>query len=181
MVSPVIKKRKKALSMSTWLWGTFIICLWMMLSPSSLMILSLGMLPTLVAFFCDRTEHKYGVYCVGGFNFCGMLPFLLKLISDHSLSAAMNIMSNVFSLAIIFGAAGLGWLLFLSIPPVISTFLIIMSDSRVKSLKTIQQRIIDEWGSSVVEDNELRTNLDTSDEDMVAPAEAEPHKTKQTE
>ena len=180
MVSPVIKKRKKALSMSTWLWGTFIICLWMMLSPSSLMILSLGMLPTLVAFFCDRTEHKYGVYCVGGFNFCGMLPFLLKLISDHSLSAAMNIMSNVFSLAIIFGAAGLGWLLFLSIPPVISTFLIIMSDSRVKSLKTIQQRIIDEWGSSVVEDNELRTNLDTSDEDMVAPPEAEPHKTKQT-
>jgi hypothetical protein len=181
MVSPDIKKRKKALSMSTWLWGTFIICLWMMLSPSSLMILSLGMLPTLVAVFCDRTEHKYGVYCVGGFNFCGMLPFLLKLISDHSLSAAMNIMSNVFSLAIIFGAAGLGWLLFLSIPPVISTFLIIMSDSRVKSLKTIQQRIIDEWGSSVVEDNELRTNLDTSDEDMVAPAEAEPHKTKQTE
>ena len=181
MVSPVIKKRKKALSMSTWLWGTFIICLWMMLSPSSLMILSLGMLPTLVAFFCDRTEHKYGVYCVGGFNFCGMLPFLLKLISDHSLSAAMNIMSNVFSLAIIFGAAGLGWLLFLSIPPVISTFLIIMSDSRVKSLKAIQQRIIDEWGSSVVEDSELRTNLDTSDEDMIALAETAPPKTKQTE
>jgi hypothetical protein len=181
MVSPVIEKRKKALSMSTWLWGAFIISLWMMLSPSTLIILSLGMLPTFVAFFCDRTEHKYAVYCVGGLNFCGILPFLLKLISDHSLSAAMNIMGNVFSLAIIFGAAGLGWLLFLSIPPVVSTVLIIMSDSRVKSLKAIQQRIIDEWGSSVVEDSELRTNLDTSDEDMIALAETAPPKTKQTE
>ena len=180
METPVTKKNK-APSMATWMWGAFVVSLWMMLSPSSLMILSIGMLPTLVAFFCDRTEHKYAVYCVGGLNFCGTLPFLLKLVSNHSLSAAMNIMGNVFSLGIIYGAAGLGWLLFLSIPPVISTFLIIMSDSRVKSLKTIQQRIIDEWGSSVVEDNVLRTNLDTPNEDMIAPAEAEPPKTKQNE
>ena len=158
--------------MATWMWGAFIISLWMILSPSSLMILSLGMLPTLVAFFCDQTEHKYAVYCVGGLNFCGTLPFLLKLISDHTLSAAMNIMGNVFSLAIILGAAGFGWVLFLSIPPVISSFLIIMSDSRVKSLKITQQKIIDEWGSSVVEDNELGTNLDLSDKDMIAPAKA---------
>ena len=133
------------------------------------MILSLGMLPTLVAFFCDQTEHKYAAYCVGGLNFCGTLPFLLKLISDHSLSAAMNIMGNVFSLAIILGAAGFGWVLFLSVPPVISSFLIIMSDSRVKSLKITQQKIIDEWGSSVVEDNELETNLNFPNEVMVAP------------
>ena len=181
MGPPIVKKSTKTTSMATWMWGAFIMSLWVILSPSSLMILTLGMLPTLVAFFCDRTEHKYAVYCVGGLNFCGILPFLLKLISDHSLSAAMNIMGNVFSLAIIFGAAGLGWLLFLSIPPVVSTVLIIMSDSRVKSLKAIQQRIIDEWGSSVVEDSELWTNLDTSDEDMIALAETAPPKTKQTE
>jgi len=81
-------------------------------------------------------------------------------------------MGNVFSLAIIYGAAGLGWVLFLSVPPVISTFLIIMSDSRVKSLKSIQQRIIDEWGRSVMEDSELDSNLNLSDENVIAPAEA---------
>ena len=174
METPVTKNNNKAPSMATWMWGAFIVSLWMMLSPSSLMIISIGMLPTLVAFFCDRTEHKYAVYCVGGLNFCGILPFLLKLISNHSLSAAMNIMGNVFSLGIIFGAAGLGWLLFLSIPPVISTFLIIMSDSRVKSLKSIQKKIIDEWGNSVMEDNELGSKLDFSDENLIPPAEV-PH------
>ena len=173
METPVTKKGMKAPSMATWVWGAFVICLWIILSPSSLMILSLGMLPTFVSFFCDRTEHKYAVYCVGGLNFCGTLPFLLKLTSDHSFSAAMNIMGNVFSLAIIFGAAGLGWLLFLSVPPVISTFLIIMSDTRVKSLKSVQQRIIDEWGGSVMEDNELGSKLDLSDEDVIPPTEAQ--------
>ena len=166
MKTPITKKIEKVPRMATWMWGAFIISLWMMLSPSSLIILSLGMLPTLVAFFCDRTEHKYAVYCVGGLNFCGTLPFLLKLTSDHSLSAAMNIISNVFSLAIIFGAAGFGWILFLSLPPVISSFLIIMSDARVRSLKTIQQRIVDEWGVSVVDYNELEPSLDLSDKNM---------------
>ena len=181
MESAIKKKSKKSPGMTTWMWGGFVICLWIILSPSSLMILSLGMLPTLVAFFCDRTEHKFAVYCVGGLNFCGTLPFLLKLTSDHSLSAAINIMGNVFSLGIIFGAAGFGWLLFLSFPPVITSFLIIMSDARVKSLKTLQQRIIDEWGSSVVEDNELGVSFDISDEDTITPEKVEPLKSNQSE
>ena len=174
METPVYKRSKNTPRMVTWVWGAFAISLWMILSPSSLMILSLGMLPTLVTFFCDQTEHKYAAYCVGGLNFCGTVPFLLKLTSDHSLSAAVNIMSNVFSLAIIFGSAGFGWLLFRSIPPVISSFLIIMADTRVKSLKTMQQRIIDEWGISVMEGIELGNNSDLPEEAMVEAEKVTP-------
>jgi len=181
MGPPIVKKSTKTTSMATWMWGAFIMSLWVILSPSSLMILTLGMLPTLVAFFCDRTEHKYAVYCVGGLNFCGTVPYLLKLTSDHSLSAAINIMGNVFSLAIIFGSAGFGWLLFRSIPPVISSFLIIMADARVKSLKTMQQRIIDEWGISVADDIELENNSDLSEEAIVETKTLAPVEPKQPE
>jgi hypothetical protein len=56
-----------------------------------------------------------------------------------------------------------------------------MSDSRVKSLKSIQKKIIDEWGSSVMEDNELRTDSDFPDENMSPPEEDAPPKADQPE
>ena len=159
MVSSVTLNGKKTPSLITWMWGAGSITIWVLFSPSSLLIFALGMLPSLVAFFIDRTDHKYAVYCVSGLNFCGTLPFLLKLTADHSLSAAMEIMGDVFTIAIIFAAAGFGWMLFLSIPPVITAFLTVITEARVKSLKTIQQRIVDEWGGSVIEENDSNKGM----------------------
>lgn len=152
MAKSVTQIIPKGPGVTSWLWGAGLITVWGILSPSSLMIIMLGMLPTLVAYFCDRTEQKYALFCVGGLNFCGVLPFLLKLTDDHSLSAAMTIMSDVFALAIIFAAAGFGWMMFLSIPPVISSFLTVLAEGRVKTLKSIQKNIVDEWGSNVSSD-----------------------------
>ena len=172
MVSSVTLNGKKAPSLTTWMWGAGSITVWVLFSPSSLLIFSLGMIPSLVAFFIDRTDHKYAVYCVSGLNFCGTLPFLLKLTADHSLSAAMEIMGDVFTLAIIFAAAGFGWMLFLSIPPVITSFLTVLAEARVKTLKTIQQRIVDEWGSRVTEENYLNKGMHLDDEDQTETNEA---------
>lgn len=157
MARAAVQNTGKGPSLTIWLWGAGLIALWGIVSPSSLLIISLGMLPALVAYFCDRTEQKFALYCVGGLNFCGVFPFLLKLSDDHSFSAAMSIMSNVFSLAIIFAAAGFGWLMFLSIPPVVSSFLTVLAEARVTSLKAIQKKIVDEWGTSIsqeVEEND---------------------------
>ncbi len=153
MAKAATQTATKGRNLTAWLWGAGLIALWIIASTPSLIIFGLGMLPTLVAYFCDRTEQKYALFCVGGLNFCGTFPFLLKLSDDHSISAAMAIMSDVFSLAIIFSSAGFGWMMFLSIPPVISSFLTVLAESRVKTLKTIQKRIVDEWGNSVSESN----------------------------
>lgn len=154
MAKAAVQTNSKGPSVTIWLWGGGLITLWGIVSPSSLLIFSLGMLPALVAYFCDRTEQKFALFCVGGMNFCGVFPFLLKLSDDHSFNAAVNIMSDVFSLAIIFAAAGFGWLMFLSIPPVVSAFLTVLAESRVKSLRSIQQKIVDEWGNSVTQQAE---------------------------
>ena len=157
MARALAQKESKAPSLTVWLWGGGLLSMWGIVSPSSLLILSLGMLPSLVAYFCDRTEQKYALFCVGGLNFCGTFPFILKLTDDHSFSAAMHIMSDVFSLAIIFAAAGFGWMMFLSIPPVVSSFLTVLAESRVKTLRVIQKRIVDEWGSDVSESDGTET------------------------
>lgn len=153
MAKAATQTTAKSTNFTAWLWGAGLLAMWILASAPSLIIFGLGMLPTLVAYICDRTEQKYALFCVGGLNFCGTFPFLLKLSDDHSISAAMNIMSDVFSLAIIFASAGFGWMIFLSIPPVISSFLTVLAESRVKTLKTIQKHIVDEWGTSVSESN----------------------------
>ncbi|NQV99264.1 MAG: hypothetical protein HQ483_06175 [Rhodospirillales bacterium] len=166
MAKAATQNTAKAPSFTLILWGAGIVTVWGIISPSSMLILSLGMLPTLVAYFCDRTEQKFALYCVGGMNFCGVFPFLLKLTDDHSFTAAMEIMSNVFSLAIIFTAAGFGWLMFLSIPPVVSSFLTVLAEARVKSLKSIQKKIVDEWGASIAKGNsETAAKVPLTDEE----------------
>ena len=172
MNTSVVLKEKKAPNLTTWMWGAGLITVWVLFSPSSLLIFTLGMLPSLVAYFCDRTNHKYAVYCVSGLNFCGTLPFILKLSADHSLSAAKEIMGDAFTLAIIFAAAGFGWMLFLSIPPVITSFLTVMAEARVKTLKTIQLRIVDEWGNSVTEESDLKKGMHLANEDLTVANEA---------
>ncbi len=170
MAKAATRTPAKGFSLTAWLWAGGLITLWGILSPSSLLIISLGMLPALVAYFCDQTEQKYALFCVGGLNLCGVFPFLLKLTDDHSFSAAMTIMSDVFSLAIIFAAAGFGWMMFISIPPVVSAFLTVLAEGRVKTLKSIQKKIVDEWGNSVTSTDDTAQSLAPETVEQSAPA-----------
>jgi hypothetical protein len=68
---------------------------------------------------------------------------------NHSIDAAVEIMTNVFDLFIIYGAAAFGWMVFMTFPPVITTFLSAMSDRRLEELRETQKTIIEEWGENV--------------------------------
>ena len=132
-----------------------ILILFMVFSLPSLIVLSIGLLPTAVAFIVDRSDHKSGAFCVGGMNFSGVLPFIIKLWSEsHTVIAAIEIISDIFSLLIMYAAAGFGWMMFLAIPPVISSFLTVISQTRVKVLRANQQKIVDEWGPGVITSSE---------------------------
>ena len=123
----------------------------MAFSLPSLIVLSVGLLPTGVAFIIDRSDHKSGTFCVGGMNLTGVLPFIIKLWSGtHTVAAAIEIISDIFSLLIMYAAAGFGWMMFLAIPPVIQSFLAVISQTRLKVLRANQKKIIEEWGPEVV-------------------------------
>jgi hypothetical protein len=119
-------------------------------SMPTLIVLIPGMLPTGVAWICDRTEQKYATFCVGGLNLCGVFPYLMKLwTDDHSITAASGIISDVFSLMVMYSAAGFGWMMFMAIPPVVSAFLNVLAQSRVTTLRATQEEIVTEWGPEV--------------------------------
>ena len=133
-------------------------------SLPSLIVFSVGLLPTGVALIIDRSDQRTGTFCVGGMNLCGVFPYVMKLwTGNHTLTAAMEIISDVLSLLIMYGAAGFGWMIFLTIPPVIATFLSIIAQTRVKVLRATQQEIVVTWGPEVA-------NTEGADTDKDAPS-----------
>ncbi len=118
--------------------------------PATVILVLLGMAPTIVAYVVDRSPQRYSAICVGGMNVAGLMPFVLDLWAGmHTVGEAFDILTNVFSLLIIFGAAGFGWMLFLIIPPVVSTVLVEMAKRRADQCRTIQADLVEEWGQEV--------------------------------
>lgn len=112
--------------------------------------LGLAMLPSIVAFIVDRTPYRYAWVSVTGLNFAGVAPYLMKLwFEAHSLSNALHIVSNPFDLIVMYGAAGLGWVLHRSIPPMVNAWLDVTSQRRLGQLRDIQRRLISEWGDEI--------------------------------
>ena len=139
------------------LWTSGVLTLLAIISFPTLIIFIVGMLPTGVARICDRTVQKYATLCVGGLNICGVFPYIIELwVDNHSVAAAMNIISDLFALLVMYSSASIGWLMFIAVPPVVSTFLDVLAQRRVNSLRSKQHNISEEWGTDVADKaNEL--------------------------
>jgi len=130
-------------------WGSVILVLTMMISLPTVMIIGVGMLPTIVAGLIDRSDQKFSMFCVGGLNFAGVFPYLMQVWSeDHSIANAGSILTDLFTLTIMFSSAGFGWMLVIAVPPVITAFLAVLDKTKLKQLKAQQQGIVEEWGDS---------------------------------
>ena len=71
------------------------------------------MVPTLVAYIVDRNPLKYPSRTVGYLNFCGCLPYALRLwTGDHSVDAVIGILVDPFAWFAMYGAAAVGWLIY---------------------------------------------------------------------
>ncbi len=141
---------RKRLSPTTFIGLVIIFVLLVLVALPTVMLLFFGMLPTIVAYFIDRTQQKYAAFSVGGLNFCGVFPHVLELWDGyHSIGSALGILTDVFSLVVMYGVAVLGWALFSVIPPVVVSVLTVMAQRRVANLRTSQRHIIEEWGEDV--------------------------------
>jgi hypothetical protein len=134
------------------LWFAIIAVVIMIISPATVIVAAFGMMPTVVAYIVDRTDQKYAAFCVGSLNFCGVFPFILEVwTGDNTPSQAFQILTNVFKLLMMYGAASMGWMLYSLIPPIVSIILVMVAQRRVEQLKQIQEALVAEWGPEVSE------------------------------
>lgn len=162
------KAAPKTSQLTLWLSIGFVAVI--IMSLPTVIIVFFGLLPTIVAYIIDRTDRRSATSCVGGVNFCGVFPFLMQLWSgDNSIDMSIRILTDVFSLAVMYGAAAFGWMIFMTLSPVIAAFLSVMAQHKVSNLRTTQRQLIEEWGEDVAAPQEV---LDMRDE-LAASEEAD--------
>ena len=114
-------------------------------------------MPTIFAWIIDKSEKKYAMFSILGMNLSGLLPYLMDIwFKDHTTEAAIDVLSNIFDLIIIYGSAIFGWIMFISLPPLIITFLMAISDRRIALLEGNQKKLTEEWGEDIIIDSGMQ-------------------------
>jgi hypothetical protein len=132
------------------LWMALVTVLLMWLAMPTVIVIGFGMIPTMVAYFIDHTRQRYSAFCVGGLNSCGVFPIIWDLWSGPNTPGdAMDLLTDPFNLLMVFGAAGFGWLLYMSLPPLVGAVLQVVAEQRVMKCRAIQADLIKEWGEEV--------------------------------
>lgn len=125
------------------------VCVWVL---PTVLVLVIGMVPTIVAFFTDRRREKYAAFCVGAMNLLGVLPVALGMWTrDHSMDSAMRNVTNVFNWFLMYGAAAIGWGLYSVTPAIVAFVLRLQIERRISKMQGYQQELIDEWGEGVTD------------------------------
>lgn len=110
----------------------------------------IGMVPTVVAFICDRDREKFSAIAIGAGNLAGVVPFLVALaMQGPTLVRAGATVTDIFSLAVMFGGAGAGWAVVTVLPSIVAVYMNVTTEARIQRLRKNQRKLIDEWGPDV--------------------------------
>jgi len=141
------QRRSSAL---TWvlLVGTFLV----VLAGPTMVVLFFGLLPTFVAYIIDRSKGKSATFSVGSVNFIGVFPYIVQLWGgENTFNAALMITTDLVAMLVMYAASAFGWLIFLALPTLISSFVVIMQQRKVAQLRGEQKELIEEWGPHVAD------------------------------
>jgi len=117
----------------------------------TLLVMVVGLLPTMAAAFAERGNARYAWVCVGGLNFAGLAPWLFNLwFGHHTLEFAFEQITSVTMLLTAFGASALGSLLYMATPPVVGMVTAMTSQRRAANLAQLQKKLVEQWGDGVV-------------------------------
>jgi len=116
----------------------------------SCVVLLINMAPTAVAWMVDRARPRYLAITVGMLNFCGSLPAEFELWRHgQSYGIAFEVATNPYYWLIAYGAAAVGWMVYLALPAVLRGYYGMTTVSRLQSLKKRQAQVVEAWGEEV--------------------------------
>lgn len=110
----------------------------------------IGILPSIVAFYLDRTSKRNNYHTVLACNLSGVIPFMAQMLREGRSNAyTTELMSDAGNWLIIYASAGFGWILVYA-TPLFAQFLITMfHQGQIMRYEALQERIIKDWGPEV--------------------------------
>ena len=117
--------------------------------PTAVMIF-IGMVPSFVAYFTDRTKKKTRAVTIIMMNFAGCMPFLMEMwTTDHSLDKAFAMIFNMIPIIVMYSAAAVGYLIDWAMTHIVASVMYQRGVSRVKNIEKRQQELVERWGDDV--------------------------------
>lgn len=134
-----------------WIFGIGIIAV--LFRPTAV-ILGVGLIPTLLTIFFDRTPEKFGVLCIGSLNLAGLYPVLMPLwTKGHTMELAMKALGNPNTGAVIIGAAGVGCVIYFATPPIVSMVVRSKITREIGEIEKRQSELVAYWGEALSEES----------------------------
>lgn len=151
--APAAAKPKRRGSRAFWLLAVIAVPIGILAVPTAI-LLAIGLIPTIVAFMVDRMPEKYLPITVGATNLAGIVPAGFELwTGGHTNQHAIQVATDPFNMATMWGAAAVGWAIYFTIPSLIASMVNFRNRSQVSRLQKKQRALVDEWGSSVSDEN----------------------------
>ena len=117
---------------------------------STMLLIGFAMLPTMAAFVFDTDGSRTIVPPVGLLNAAGTLPSVLDLWTHgRSSDYAGTLMHDPMTWLVAYCAAGLGWLIYFSVPALISYVLAQRARAHIAELEAHQAELRRVWGEDV--------------------------------
>lgn len=122
----------------------------MVFATPALLLFAIGIVPAMVAMVVDREPGRNATIAVAATNVAGVAPFVVELmINGPTMARAMNMVTDVFVVAVMYGTAGIGWLLVLGMPRIAAVYLSVTNEAKVQIMRREQRRLVEEWGDGV--------------------------------
>ena len=117
--------------------------------PTAIVAL-VALAPSIGALIADDTPRRYLFRSVVGMNGAALWPFLESLwLRGNDIATAVAIVGDLYTWAAIYGAAGFGWLVFLSVPALIAAWRALRAERRIAALTKLQEKLREEWGGAI--------------------------------
>ena len=123
----------------------------MIFAAPALLLFAVGCIPAMVAYIIDREPGRNATITVTAANVAGVSPFIFDLLlNGATMARALAMPSDVFVIVVMFGTAGVGWLLVLGMPKIAAVYIDVTNEAKIKQMRREQKRLIEEWGDEVM-------------------------------
>ena len=123
----------------------------LIISKYAFIFFAAAMLPTLVSIFFDQHSHKCASATICTFNLIGLMPYLIKVWSAKDLidTVAKGIIADLDTWIIVYGAAFVGQILYVSLPLVFVKFYKLLMNGHIAKLEAKKHDSAQKWNVKV--------------------------------
>ncbi|WP_169570037.1 hypothetical protein [Sneathiella limimaris] len=156
-MAKTVKAKKKSSNVVSLL---LFVALGAVFAPPTLIILGIGLTPTIAARFANPNELRGTIAAMAAFNLAGVIPVLGFLYQKgHTLDQAFRLLADVYNWLLMYGGAGLAAVLLWGVPILVQSAYEIQAKQHVKRLDKRRSRLIEEWGAQIIEDSKITPSV----------------------